>query len=315
MFDTMSARFLITCVIWSVFSCQALIVSKATIPGTIRGPSPFSNAECNECKCHSLLPIRVRIRSTQERDLQEIASLLASGTVRSNEAPSTATLAWNWKASIQVLTTADTLQSALRHRFQALQEGKMSLMNASGDISRAECLRLLWNQDSFRRKVERAAAISTDPHVWKGYNFTTCLTNSNVLQHVMISAEDAVTGQVVGFLEVAMMESKMEGNLSDDDHPRGCVPTIANVVISPNYQRLGIASGLLTSALRYVKQTWSDTEIALYVDKANTRARTLYRKCGFELISDTGDKSDKLYMSQSLVRKIDHTRPVLMIQS
>ena len=314
MYDSISARFLITCMFWSVFSCNALIVSKASIPGAIR-PGRFTNAECNDCKGHSPAPIRIRIRSTQEQDLQEIASLLASATTSDKEAPLTATLAWSWKASIQVLTTTEALQSVLRHRFQALQEGKTSFLNASGKKSRVDCLRLLWNQESFRRKVEKAAAMSSDPHVWKGHNFTTCPTDSNVLQHVMISAEDAATGQVVGFLEVAMMQSNVERRLSVDHHPPCCVPTIANVVISPNYQRLGIASGLLSSASRYVKQAWSDTEIALYVDKANTRACTLYRKCGFELISDTGDNCDKLYMSQPVVRKIDNSCPVWLIQS
>jgi ribosomal protein S18 acetylase RimI-like enzyme len=272
---------------------QSMAVSARSFPGAI-GPASLINANAIERISGS---VSIRVRSTRERDLEEIASMLSSPTT-SPPADKPIPLGWNWKNSVKVLKEKEALQSVLFHRFKALQEGDKAISKVCDDTSSVDRLRLLWDHCAFRSKLEKAAIMAKEPHCWKEHNFALCPVDLSPLQHVMITAEDARTGRAIGFVEVGMMERpSRDGSLR-----QYYVPTIANLVTSSDYRRMGVAGCLLKSASRYVKQTWSCNDIALYVDKANTRALALYQKSGFQLVCRVGDHNDKLYMSQPLAK-------------
>jgi ribosomal protein S18 acetylase RimI-like enzyme len=234
-------------------------------------------------------PLSLRLRSTKEEDLNDIASLLASATVNIHESR------WNWKTSMNVLRNKSALYTLLSYRFQAIKEGekaaaKLILEDAPSETDR---MRLLWSHDSFRRKLEKAVNMAKEPHIWKQHNFSLCPNNPNLLRHAMITAEDCITGNVVGFCEVAMMS---------DCTLTAYAPTIANLATCSKYRRQGIASALLKSAKRYVHRQWSHDEITLYVEKENEGAIFLYSKQGFRPKGCNSSEQDgKLYMTQSLL--------------
>lgn len=64
----------------------------------------------------------------------------------------------------------------------------------------------------------------------------------------------------------------------------GCV-YIINLSVKKNYHRKGIASQLIKTMLKYIRNNFSDTlcKIALEVDKNNLPAYNLYKKLGFQL--------------------------------
>jgi ribosomal protein S18 acetylase RimI-like enzyme len=274
---------------------QSMAVSARSFPGAV---GPASVIKENDAMGQLSGSVPLRIRSTHERDLGEIATMLSSATT-SPPCHEPTPLGWNWKNSIKVLKEKESLQSLLFHRFKALQEGDKAVSKLSDDSSSVDRLRLLWDHGTFRSKLEKAAIMAKEPHCWKEHNFDLCPVDLSPLQHVMITAEDASTGRAIGFVEVGMMECPSP---RDDSLPRKFVPTIANLVTSSDYRRIGIASCLLKSASRYVKRTWSCDDIALYVDKGNMSALTLYQKYGFELVCRVGDNHDKLYMSKPLAK-------------
>jgi ribosomal protein S18 acetylase RimI-like enzyme len=234
-------------------------------------------------------PLSLRLRSTKEDDLNDIASLLASATVNIDESRR------NWKTSMNVNRNKSAFCTLLSHRFQALQEGEkiVAKLMVEDALSATERMKLLWSHDSFRRKLEKAVKKAKEPHIWKQNNFSCCPNNPNSLRHAMITAEDCITGDVVGFCEVAMMA---------DCTLTAYAPTIANLATCSKYRRQGIASALLKSAKRYVHRQWSQDEISLYVEKENKGAISLYSKQGFRPKGfDSSDQDGKLYMTQSLL--------------
>ena len=240
--------------------------------------------------------LSLRLRSTQEDDLDEIASLLASARVNINESQ------WNWKTSFNVLRNKSTLYTLLSHRFRAIKEGQKAVaeLTSNDALSEADSMRLLWSQASFRNQLEKAVTMAKEPHMMRQHDFAVCPNDPNSLRHAMITAEDCTTGNVVGFCEVAMIAPP-------PFHQHDCkstayAPTIANLVASSKYRRKGIASALLKSAKRYVHSQWSSDEITLYVEKVNKEAISLYSKQGFRP-TDFGGGSEQvgeLYMTQSL---------------
>ena len=154
----------------------------------------------------------------------------------------------------------------------------------------------------------------------------------------MILAQDIVTGEVIGFCEIAMLlrpissqpnivwqpkddaysnnidlpyagylfQHENEGadnSRSTNSHVQ-CVPTIANLVVSPAWRRRGVAKGLIKSAERIVARKWNCSELGLYVEKANQRAKELYSRTGYEvassILSDEDYTANKWYMSKPL---------------
>lgn len=249
----------------------------------------------------SVRPIAVRIRATREEDIGPISDLLATTTTTSETEHRKGI--FNFGVSmVTQMKRSTSFQSLLLHRFQAIEEGKKALSKVAqqcidAQVSDADRLRLIWNHDAFRSKLQKAATMSNEPHMWKEHNFSLCPQGASQLQHIMLTAEDTLSGTIVGFCEVAMMSSPDHHDTSNPLKSAMGIPTIANLATSPQYRRRGIASSLLASATRYVQRNWetSSNEVALYVSKDNDRAVSLYKKYGFQERQSSVD-DDKLYM-------------------
>ena len=277
-----------------------------------------------------------RIRSTKRTDLDPIADLLSmaiSGETMEAE---------NWKARVERLR----LQSSIRHlldlRVRAMEEGKhyfrqqqqqqqQQSMTATTTTTTTTndhyiSLQELWvRSDSFRHKIEQAAELSSEPHPWEHHDFNYAPEDPYWLRHEMILAQDIVTGEIIGFCEIAMLLSPPSKASQDDDgnnidfpyaedyfNPGDlygssveCAPTIANLVVSPTWRRRGVAKGLMKSAERIVARKWKCSELGLYVEKANQRAKELYARTGYEVVPSFVDEkyhtATKWYMSKSLL--------------
>ena len=243
-------------------------------------------------------PLVLRIRSTTENDLAEVASLLASASVGTDESQ------WNWKTSMQVLRTRSAMHTLLSSRLEAIKEGQRAagqVYPLHNDASESDRLTLLWSHHGFRRKLEKAATLAKEPHVWSCSDLF-CISppdDPKVLQHAMITAEDVTTGTIVGFCEIAMLA--LPSSSQNEVESIASAPTIANLASSTRHRRRGIASSLLKSAKELVQRQWSSDEIALYVDSANEGAISLYSKHGFipKELRDGGE----LYMTASLQQR------------
>ena len=247
----------------------------------------------------------VIVRKTTKDDIAQISALLATASA-GNEANTL-----NWNTKMQLLRDQNTYKKQLSQRLDVLEAGKKAARKAHDALENyeedEECsiseddytdhrIRLIWNDDAFRQKLERAvnAIDITERHAWHGHNFAVP-PNPSLLQHVMLTAVDANTNDVAGFCEVAMLP------LPDDASGYSCcTPMIANLVTSPDYRRRGIATNLLTSARRYVRCCWGSCDempLGLYVERDNTAAQTLYGRQGFVEEGICSHKPTRLYMS------------------
>jgi len=227
---------------------------------------------------------KVRIRSTRKKDIEDVAALLASTLYQpDNEG-------LNWKASIDKLRRVKSFKELIKNRFDMLCEGKKVASIIDASIIRNECheaerLRLMWDRESFRHQVQKAAEQAKEPHAWRDHNFALCPQDPSHLQHKMFTVQDVTSGSIVGFCEVAMM-------LTPESDDFDVNPTIANLVTSPEFRRCGIGSSLLESVKRYVKQNWKSDNLALYVKRSNAKAIGLYQKQGFDEFCQIDDSED-----------------------
>jgi ribosomal protein S18 acetylase RimI-like enzyme len=226
----------------------------------------------------------LRIRSTREQDIDQVVSILSAAMVdppKNNE--------FNWKASMDLLKTKVGVESLIQSRIQAMREGQRFAALISPDFNESDRLRLLWSNDAFRTKVEKAAKESTEPHIWGAHNFALVPNDPCWLQHKMLTAQDALSGEILGFCEVAMLKSVASDEEEEDlIH---CAPTIVNLVTSSQHRRRGIGSRLLNSAERFVRDKWSSDELNLYVDKDNQAAISVYSNMGFEKVQAIDTKT------------------------
>jgi ribosomal protein S18 acetylase RimI-like enzyme len=269
---------------------------------------------------------RIRIRSTQAADLPEIALHLSTAAIKNSESGR-----WNWKTSIDRLWAKADIEALLRPRFDAIQEGrkalaKVSHLNLENMVDEDQLdqtrLQLLWGNDRFRRSVLKASRETGEPNVWQYHNFALAPKDTSWLYHLQITAEDAATGQVVGFVEIAMLSnpvgsrlksqrenessehnngSDANGNSSNDD---SCSlvysPAITNLAVSEDWRRRGIATRLLQTAARFARQEWKAQDFGLYVEKANSAAIALYQRNGYTVkksCTGGGQLGDMFYMA------------------
>jgi ribosomal protein S18 acetylase RimI-like enzyme len=278
-----------------------------------------SNGSSSESNCY------VRIRSTQATDLPEIATMLSTAAIKSPESG-----LWNWKINMDRLWAKADIEALLRPRFEAIQEGrktlgKLSKLNLKNMVDEDEDqtrLQLLWGNDRFRRNILKASRDTGEPNVWQRHNFALAPKDASWLYHLQITAEDAATGQVIGFVEVAMLsnpagsrrnsqrknepsennnDSDANSNRIDDD---SCSliysPAITNLAVSEDYRRQGIATRLLQTAARFARQEWEAQHFGLYVEKANSAAIALYQRNGYTIKQSCkggGQLGDMFYMA------------------
>ena len=236
----------------------------------------------------------IRLRSTQESDVQEISEILASALVRTD-----VSTRFNWKSHIELLRTKSGVEALLRSRVQAINIGKQVICPL--ELDEADRLRFLWSNDRLRKQIEKAALLSSEPHIWTGHNFACAPESSCWLQHKMITATDALSGEIVGFCEVAMLSRPSDSGEDEIVF----VPTIMNLATSPNYRRQGIASRLIKSTSRFIRQQWKCDELSLYVDGENEAAMSLYLSMGFAgRVIDSRSNDDcgsKVYMAKQFI--------------
>jgi ribosomal protein S18 acetylase RimI-like enzyme len=253
---------------------------------------------------------RIRIRSTQATDLPEIATILSTAAINNNESGR-----WNWKISMDRLWAKADIEALLRPRLDAIQEGRKTLARISHlnlESMVDDCLedqtrlKLLWGNDRFRRSVLKASRETGEPNVWQKHNFALAPKDTSWLYHLQITAEDAATGKVIGFVEVAVLSNPDESrrktqreqnessenkndsdaisnNSNNDDDSCSLVysPAITNLAVSEDWRRRGIATRLLQTAARFARQEWEAQDFGLFVEKTNSAAIALYQRNGY----------------------------------
>lgn len=265
----------------SIFARACLAIVVTTVPGVEqRFYSPPSSEVSPEQQ------ISVRIRSTRECDLNSIARILAIASVRPYRRDESKLV--NFRHKMDMLRAQAGYGVMLQARYQAVQAGIEMTDDFDVAFDDPKRLRMLWMHDAYRGKVERAAKLSSEPtHVWRRHNFDCAPPSSRWLQHKMLTAEDSKNGKVVGFMEVAMMTDPTS---IGDDGSTVAQPTVANLAVSPEYRRRGIASRLLGSASRYVRQEWTCPNLRLYVEKENEPAFSMYNNLGFRVESEANSR-------------------------
>jgi ribosomal protein S18 acetylase RimI-like enzyme len=206
---------------------------------------------------------------------------------------------------MELLKTKAAVEPLLLSRINAFDAGKiLSKLCALEELSEADKMRLIWSNDGFRNKMEKAARLSTEPHIWSGHNFAYAPESACWLQHKLMTAEDLESGEIVGFCEIAMLSQP------SDDENENCsleaLPTIVNLVTSPRFRRRGVGSRLMKAAARFVQRQWSCDELTLYVDKSNDAAVAMYENLGFEGRSEAESESrSQSYMTLQLSSTAD----------
>eukprot|EP00980_Cylindrotheca_fusiformis_P004449 scaffold949_cov90-Cylindrotheca_fusiformis.AAC.2 len=278
---------------------EALVISPSLGNGqTARSPANGEQRQVEQCGT-------LKIRTTKESDIVAISDILATSLVESSEPNTSSGIGFNFKAQIELLKTKAGVDSLLRSRIRAI-ESAMEIECPIDEIDEADYLRFLWSHETFRKRVEKSALLSNEPHIWEDHNFAYAPQSSCWLQHKMITALDASSGEIVGFCEVAMLSRpSSESNNDGDDEKKNYTPTILNLVTSPKYRRQGIATRLMQSASKYVQREWKNNfdELSLYVEAENKAAIALYQNMGYGQLQEVegDDSSFQLYMAKPFV--------------
>ncbi len=129
-----------------------------------------------------------------------------------------------------------------------------------------------------------------EPYTYDGFN--QILLHDTNLTSVCFDGKKKCVGIIT-----ANLKSKKFG---------GCV-YIINLSVKKNYHRKGIASQLIKTMLKYIRDNSSDTlcKIALAVDKNNLPACNLYKKLGFKLEENYSD--DEQYGMSMGADKLNET--------
>ena len=250
-------------------------------------PLPYDDAKSQLLGNKELTQNRrrgIRIRSTTENDVSDIAQILATSLLEKEPSG----IMGGFKAQLELLKTKSGVESLLRSRIHAIDTAKKTqfphLQYSPEEVSEADGLRYVWsNNDAFRKRIEQAAKLSAEPHIWKNHNFACAPGCARWLQHKMLTAVDAHSGEIVGFCEVAMLSKPSSFDEECEIDSSGYSPTIVNLATDPKHRRKGIATRLMDSASRFVQREWREsTELGLYVEQGNEAAISLYQNLGFE---------------------------------
>jgi ribosomal protein S18 acetylase RimI-like enzyme len=273
-------------ILLSLFSCNALVIPPRLVGNGIIPPL------AEEPEVIQLQGLK--IRSSTENDVPEISHILAMSLLGVEETSSN--IAFNFKKQMELLRTKAGVDSLLRSRIQTMESAKEIECPILDLKEETDQLRYLWSHPKFVKKMEHSALLSKEPHLWKHHNFACAPESSCWLQHKMITAFDKSSEKIVGFCEVAMLSRPCGTDFA---------PTVMNLATSAEYRRQGIATNIIESACRYVRQEWNCDELSLYVDIENKAAISLYQHIGFEgsTLVET-DSSAQLYMAKQLIGSI-----------
>ena len=280
--------FCVVCSYASVKSASAIIVD-AGQPQTSTALRPRRTRNAPTTR-----QSRFRTRRTVAQDIDSIATMLAGETQETG-----------WMDKLRAKTS---FQRQLTHRLAAVEESRRAMQRIREQhdecvLSDYDGCKLMWSQEAVRRKIEKAVSSSRERSGWlsHGYDMT---PPPELLNHCLITVEDALSSEVVAFAEVAWLPSpssnetailEMQGQ-SDDTDDEVFSSTIVNLVTSKNHRRLGIASRMLRFLSKFVSSQWSSDVIGLYVQPQNEQAISLYSSRGFVL---SGSEDGLLYMTKS----------------
>ncbi len=281
------AYLIVVCYVFCV-ACSALVV---TMPG--KGMIGTTTPQV-ETTIDRPVDLELRIRSTHMGDIPEIANMLTYALVEEEAATnSNKNQQFPSPLNFRFRKIRSGVAPLLQSRMDAIQFGKNMIKENGGildNLSQSDQLRLLWSNDAFRNRIEKAASYSNEPHIWKEHNFVCAPQSYDWLFHKMITAENALTGEIVGFCEIAMLSQPGDSSESWTSWNEECSleenvpgsPTIVNLITSRDYRRRGVGSAVMNSAMNYLEKTsptWN--EMALYVEEDNDAAISVYERLGF----------------------------------
>lgn len=92
-------------------------------------------------------------------------------------------------------------------------------------------------------------------------------------KNINFACVDAETNQIVAHIATNPQSKRRNGSVF-----------VINLVVSPNYRRLGIAQNLLLTATKHYAEMETQLPMSISVDKDNLPAINLYKKVGFEIM-------------------------------
>jgi ribosomal protein S18 acetylase RimI-like enzyme len=251
-----------------------------------------------------------RLRRTNYSDLDAICGMLATESVGSNH-------------FLHRLRAKSSFYEQLSHRLRAIEEGRRSvdtLKQLEDECSRADnyVLNLLSVNNKFKTIMQKAVSSARESNAWERFLYQST-TATGLLHHVMITIEERISGDIVGFCEIGYLQ-QIRGASSEEerinvpdisseiiadktnfscDNIRTYAPAILNLVVSSSHRRLGLASRLVDFAQKYTRthlcQQNSNVKLGLYVHTDNRSAVHLYTKKGFQVVTKSND--GLLYMT------------------
>jgi len=289
--------------------------------------SPSDTKSIKRCISTKRAKNSIIIRKSIETDLAQISDMLADeciGGAGDN----------NWFGNIKKLKARSSFQTQILHRLQATEaaiavRSNLEYCNLASTANDRDICRLLWTEESFRSKLEKATESAlkyegTDT-LWEKHNFNLQPSDPMMINHIMMTAVDincsqemknCNDGRVAGFCEIAMLP------IPSTENERRYSPCVANLVVSQNYRRKGIATRLLRNAERFVKLYWSETilcnllydededededdlrikgVLGLYVDEGNEMATTLYLKEKFKISKHSSSLVGKHFLEKDI---------------
>jgi len=262
------------------------------------------------------------VMKSNTEDIDKISSLLSHELLRKMDMIHDDGVL-NWKARMEGLRIKADLQKQLQLRLNAVSIG-MQMMSKCDQLvcvgedqfeqnssSEYDKMRLLWSHDPFRNMLEIASKASRESNLWHNHNFALVPESIHYLQHTMLTVKEEISQDVTGFCEIAMLEIPPYFLFCENDvcelssDSRIYIPTIVNVIVSPSHRRQGIASRLIKSAIRYVRNNWKDlsgakvSSMGLYVDDQNSAAKSIYEKEGFVIVGRSEKNKNLLFMQLS----------------
>ena len=301
--------FIVVCYLFAV-TCAALVVTVPTLDG--KGTATTKKRASAKTKIERM-DLKLRIRSMNEGDIQDVSNMLTQALLEEDAArPERSKPKFQAPMNFRFRQLRSGVAPLVQSRMDSIRIGKKILNDhlARGSLQNlpeADQLRLLWSNDNFRNSVEKAASFSNEPHIWKGHNYVCAPQSFDWLFHKMITVENALTGEIIGFCEIAMLSQPSDEDSSYSNIPESApsffdeecslmddvpgIPTIMNLVTLAEYRRLGVGSAVMKSAMNYLQKSSSHwDEVALYVEEDNDTAIRMYEKLGFHKLRRVNSK-------------------------